>query len=181
MGDLPFFRDAVVKVDEYTLERDTSSSDYAAVYHLTKNGEQVGADINIPKDMVVSSGEVVVDPEGLPAGTYIKLVLANAASDEIYIDVNSLVEYVTSGSQPGDTVVIAISQDKKITATITDGTISLAKLTSELQTKIAGYDTHLSANATDNDGAHNLRVKDGVVEVKSGNTWTKMNLDGFPL
>ena len=43
---------------EYSIVKDESSSDYAAVYHLTKDGANVGASINIPKDMVVSSGSL---------------------------------------------------------------------------------------------------------------------------
>lgn len=92
---------------EYSISKDTDSGDYAAVYHLTKNGANVGAAINIPKDMVVQSGSVVENPTGQPAGTYIELVLQNVA-DPLYINVGSLIEYVTSGSQAGDMIVVVI-------------------------------------------------------------------------
>lgn len=58
----------------------------------------------IPKDMVVKSGSVVTNPTGQPKGTYIKLVLANATNDTLYIDVGGLIEYVTSGSAAADEV-----------------------------------------------------------------------------
>lgn len=120
---------------EYSVVKDENSGDYAAVYHLTKGGVNTGAAINIPKDMVVQSGSVVTDPVGQPAGTYIKLVLQNVA-DPLYINVGSLIEYVTSGSQTGDMVVVTVSDDHKVTATITDGTVTKAKLAAEVQTSL---------------------------------------------
>lgn len=125
----------VPAVAGYSVVKDENSVDYAAVYHLTKDGVNTGAAINIPKDMVVQSGSVVTDPEGQPAGTYIKLVLQNVA-DPLYINVGSLIEYVTSGSQTGDMVVVAVSDDHKVTATITDGTVTKAKLVTEVQTSL---------------------------------------------
>lgn len=43
---------------EYSIVEDKTSAEYSAVYHLTKDGVNVGAAINIPKDMVVKSGTV---------------------------------------------------------------------------------------------------------------------------
>lgn len=126
---------------EYSIVKDESSSDYAAVYHLTKDGANVGASINIPKDMVVKSGAVVTDPEGQAAGTYIVLTLANATEDKIYIPVDSLIEYVTSGSAADDMVVVNVSGDHKVTATITDGKVTKAKLDASVQASLGLADT----------------------------------------
>lgn len=126
---------------EYSIVKDESSSDYAAVYHLTKNGANVGASINIPKDMVVKSGAVVTNPEGQTAGTYIVLTLANATEDKIYIPVDSLIEYVTSGSAADDMVVVNVSGDHKVTATITDGKVTKAKLDVNVQASLGLADT----------------------------------------
>ena len=126
---------------EYSIIKDESSSDYAAVYHLTKDGANVGASINIPKDMVVKSGAVVTNPEGQKAGTYIVLTLANATEDKIYIPVDSLIEYVTSGSAAGDMVVVNVSGDHKVTATITDGKVTKAKLDVSVQASLDFADT----------------------------------------
>lgn len=135
---------------EYTIEKAADSGEYAAVYALKKDGVQVGASINIPKDMVVESGTVVEladgDVEGYAAGTYIKLVLANATNDTLYINVGNLIEYVTSGSQAGDMVVISVSDDHKVTATITDGSITLAKLATDIQTAIGKAHNHENAD-----------------------------------
>ena len=126
---------------EYSIIKDASSSDYAAVYHLTKDGANVGASINIPKDMVVKSGAVVTNPEGQKAGTYIVLTLANATEDKIYIPVDSLIEYVTSGSAADDMVVVNVSGDHKVTATITDGKVTKAKLDVNIQASLGLADT----------------------------------------
>ena len=85
---------------------------------------QVGDTINIPKDMVVESGtvvditfdsstnklydglvdvtELIVGPTGTAtaadAGKYIKLVIANATSDKIYISAKDIVSSYTAGN-----------------------------------------------------------------------------------
>ena len=53
-----------VTVPVYDIVKDTDSGDYAAIYHLTKDGVNTGAAINIPKDLFVKSGEVVDNPTG---------------------------------------------------------------------------------------------------------------------
>lgn len=137
---------------EYTVVKDGTPEDgYAATYHLTKDGVNTGAAINIPKDMVVQSGSVVTNPEGHDAGTYLKLVLANADNTEIFIPVDTLIEYVTSGSQTDDAVVIAIDDTThKATATLSDGKISLAKLDADTQTKINKAHSHDNKEVLDN-------------------------------
>lgn len=134
---------------EYSVTKDADAGDYAAVYHLTKNGTNTGVAINIPKDMVVKSGTVETNPTGQAKGTYLVLVLANATEDKIYIPVDSLIEYVTSGSKTGDMIVVDVSADHKVTATITDGTITLAKLATAVQTKINQAHTHSNKTILD--------------------------------
>lgn len=126
---------------EYSIVKAENSGEYAAIYNLTKDGSVVGASINIPKDMVVKSGSVVTDPEGQAAGTYIELVLQNV-DEPLYINVGSLIEYVTSGSAADDMVVVAVSDDHKVTATITDGSITLGKLATDVQTAIGKAHVH---------------------------------------
>lgn len=141
---------------EYSIAKDSNSGEYAAVYHLTKDGSNVGTAINIPKDMVVQSGSVVTDPEGQAPGTYIELVLQNV-DEPLYIDVGSLIEYVTSGSGAGDMVVIAVSDDHKVTATITDGAITLTKLATDVQTAIGKAHTHTNADVLNGITATNIQ------------------------
>lgn len=96
-----------VKVPAYTLTKSTST-DYAAVYHLQKDGTNVGEAINIPKDMVVESGKVVwgsyangvftpaTDKKN--ATPYVELTLANSSANKIYIAVADLVNEHKAGT-----------------------------------------------------------------------------------
>lgn len=86
-----------VTVPVYDIVKDTDSGDYAAIYHLTKDGTNTGAAINIPKDLFVKSGEIVDNPTGQPAGKYIKLTLQNQ-TEPIYINVADLVDAYTAGN-----------------------------------------------------------------------------------
>ena len=86
-----------VKVPVYDIVKDADSGDYAAIYHLTKDGTNTGAAINIPKDLFVKEGKVVDNPTGQPAGKYIELTLQNQ-TDPIYINVADLVDAYTPGN-----------------------------------------------------------------------------------
>lgn len=120
-----------VKVPAYTLTKSTST-DYAAVYHLQKDGANVGEAINIPKDMVVESGKVVwgsyTDGTFTPATDkknatpYVELTLANSTANKIYIAVADLVNEHKAGTG------ISITNN-------TDGTRTIA-LTSTYNTMV---------------------------------------------
>lgn len=115
----------------------------AARYTFSQGGQAIpNAVIDIPKDMVVKSGTVITNPEGKPEGTYLKLVIANKTEDEIWIPVDTLIEYVTSGSQAGDMVFITIDPTThKVTAEITDGSITKAKLDADVKASLGKADT----------------------------------------
>lgn len=124
-----------VKVPAYSLVKDeTAAAGDVATYHLTKDGVNEGVAINIPKDLVVASGSVITAVEGkLPegvteAGTYIQLNLANSAKP-LYINVGSLIEYVTGGSGENDAIQINVSSDThKVTANVKNGSLTKAML-----------------------------------------------------
>ena len=86
-----------VTVPVYDIVKDADSGDYAAIYHLTKDGVNTGAAINIPKDLFVKEGKIVDNPSGQPAGKYIELTLQNQANP-IYINVADLVDAYTPGN-----------------------------------------------------------------------------------
>ena len=184
----------VPAADVYAITKDTSSSDYAAVYHLTKNGTKVDVPINIPKDMVVESGEVKTyatkaaattdgmsasqaDKETFP-GTFIKLTISNKASDKLFINVSNLIEYVTSGSTATDMVVVNVSADHKVTATLTDGKVTLAKLEANVQTKINQAHTHANKTVIDDITAEKVNAWDDANSKKHTHT-NKTVLDGI--
>ena len=91
--------------------------------------------------MVVSSGKVVENPAGQTAGTYIELTLANATKDKIYINVGDLIEYVTGAEAADGIITTAVDDNHVLTATITDGTITKAKLATAVQTSLGKADT----------------------------------------
>ena len=123
---------------EYTIKKlETATAGMSASYQLTKDGTGVGAVIDIPKDMVVKSGTVETNPSGQTAGTYLVLTLANATEDKIYINVGNLIEYVTAGDSPDGMVVVSISDDHKVTATLGNASITEAKLAKGVTDKLA--------------------------------------------
>lgn len=96
----------VPSVPVYSLTKSETADDgYSATYQLTKDGELVGDKINIPKDMVVQSGQVSVvvtddaPVQGYKVGDkYIDLLLANTDNEHIYILVSDLVDVYSAGS-----------------------------------------------------------------------------------
>lgn len=144
-----------VKVPVYDIVKDTDSGDYAAIYHLTKDGTNTGAAINIPKDLFVKEGKVVDNPAGQPAGKYIELTLQNQ-DNPIYINVADLVDAYTPGNG------ITISATNVVSANVvaanglsvgTDGIkmgaasgTAAGAMSSADFTKLAGIDTGATAN-----------------------------------
>lgn len=138
---------------EYSIVADSNPGAFSAVYHLTKNGANVGSAINIPKDMVVSSGSVETFVGNLPSGvtepgTYIVLILANATSDKLYIKVDDLIEYVTGGSGENDAIQINVTSDThKVSASVKDGSLTLAMLSSAVQASLSKADSAVQSVA----------------------------------
>ena len=137
-----------VKIPKYSLVKDTTAADGdIATYHLTKDGVNEGVAINIPKDLVVSSGSVETFTSGaLPdgvteAGTYIKLTLANSTKP-LYINVGSLIEYVTGGSGENDAIQINVSSDThKVTANVKNGSLTKEMLAAGVVASLGKADT----------------------------------------
>lgn len=133
-----------VTVPAYTLTKSTST-DYAAVYHLQKDGANVGEAINIPKDMVVESGKVVWGSyangvftpatDKTNATPYVELTLANSTANKIYIAVADLVNEHKAGTG------IQITNN-------TDGTRTIG-ITNALNTKINESVVKFKTESTD--------------------------------
>lgn len=167
-------RVGAVKVPAYTLTKSTST-DYAAVYHLQKDGANVGEAINIPKDMVVESGKVVwgsyADGTFTPATDkknatpYVELTLANSTANKIYIAVADLVNEHKAGTG------IEITNN-------TDGTRTIG-ITNALNTKIdksvvsfSGSQEAITATTNNGNNVVAFEMTDGIEGVKGTNgTW----------
>ena len=110
-----------------SLDTSVTSEGAAKSYTLYQGETKVGV-IDIPKDMVVSSGEVVVNPEGQSEGTYVVLTLANAASDKLYINVGTLVDIYKAKAEAAQVQIAIDSQTREISATIVAGSIGTTEL-----------------------------------------------------
>lgn len=151
-----------VTVPVYDIVKDTDSGDYAAIYHLTKDGTNTGAAINIPKDLFVKEGKVVDNPAGQPAGKYIELTLQNQ-TNPIYVNVADLVDAYTSGN--GITISATNEVSAKVVAAnglsvgasgiamaLASGTANGA-MSSDQFTKLGGIDEGATANTITLNGA----------------------------
>ena len=144
-----------VTVPVYDIVKDTDSGDYAAIYHLTKDGANTGAAINVPKDLFVKEGKVVDNPAGQPAGKYIQLTLQNQANP-IYINVADLVDAYT----PGNGITISATNEVSAKVVVANGlsvgasgiAMALASgtangaMSSAQFTKLGGIDEGATAN-----------------------------------
>lgn len=117
---------------DYTVTVETpTGTEYSASYVFKQLGSTL-ATINIPKDMVVSSGEVVTyteetkPAEVATAGTYIVLTIANKTSDKLYINVSDLLDDKTIEGVAGTDITVTADSSEgpvKITATINEGAV----------------------------------------------------------
>lgn len=142
------------------ISTETTTEGYAKSYTFTQGSVKLGV-IDIPKDMVVSSGTVEKDPKGQPAGTYLVLTLANATNDKVYINVGTLVDIYTAKAEAtqiqlvidsttreisativaGSVTATELASDAVVTAKIADGNVTKAKLSTEVQTSLGKADT----------------------------------------
>lgn len=136
-----------------------STSEGAAKSYTVKQGENEIAVIDIPKDMVVSSGGVeTYTDETLPtgdntptkAGTYIVLTIANATADKLYIPADKLVD-VYKPEAGATQIQLSVSADNVISALIVAGSVGTAELADEAVTtdKIADANVTLAKLSSD--------------------------------
>ena len=119
---------------------------YLKTYQFTY-GTGSAFEIDIPKDLVVESGEVIVVADdspvsGLTNGTYLKLVIANQ-TEPVYINVADLCDVYT-GKAATDGVSVAISASNEISATLIGKAVAEANLEDTLAKKINDADTSLT-------------------------------------
>lgn len=149
-------------------EQTTNLGEGVLKAYVLKQGENTVGTINIPKDMVVQSGEVVVNPSGQPAGTYIKLTLANATNDVIYVNVGTLVDIykakanatqiqlaidsatreISASIVAGSVGATELAANAVVTAKIADGNVTKAKLSTDVQASLDKADA-AAQDATD--------------------------------
>lgn len=117
----------------------TPNDGYLKTYQFTY-GTGSAFEIDIPKDLVVESGEVIVVTDdapvsGLTNGTYLKLVIVNQTVP-VYIDVKDLCDVYT-GKTATDGVSVSVSASNEISATLVGKAVTEANLEDTLATKIS--------------------------------------------
>ena len=146
--------------------------------YTVKQGDNTVGVIDIPKDMVVESGEVVTDPAGQEAGTYIKLVLANVA-EPLYINVGHLVDIYKAKANAAQVQIAIDSATREISATIVAGSVGTTELSDNAVTtaKIANGNVtkeKLSTAVQDSLG----KADSAVQSVTEGSTNGTVKVDG---
>ena len=124
----------------------TPNDGYLKTYQFTY-GTGTTFEVDIPKDLVVESGEVITVTDefpvsGLTNGTYLKLVIVNQ-TDPIYIDVKDLCDVYT-GKAVTVGVSVTISDTNEISAALVGKAVSESNLADDLANKINGLDSALT-------------------------------------
>ena len=128
----------------------TPNDGYLKTYQFTY-GTGSTFEIDIPKDLVVKSGDVIVVDDthpisGLTNGTYLKLVIANDDANPVYINTNSLVDVYT-GKTATDGVSVSVSASNEISATLVGKAVTEANLEDTLAQKIANAEESFTWNS----------------------------------
>lgn len=124
----------------------TPNDGYLKTYQFTY-GTGTTFEVDIPKDLVVTAGEVIVVSDdapvsGLTNGTYLKLTIANQ-STPVYINTNSLVDVYT-GKTVTDGVSVTISDTNEISAALVGKAVAESNLADDLANKINSLDSALT-------------------------------------
>lgn len=134
------------------IEEDTTNPNFAKVYTFKQNNVVIGS-VNIPKDMLVQSGQIVEDPVGHPIGKYIELTIANNTGDKIYINIADLVDAYTA-QQNATQIQLTISNTNEISAAIVANSIT----NNELANGSVTTDKILDANITSDKLAEDVKL-----------------------
>lgn len=124
----------------------TPNDGYLKTYQFTY-GTGSAFEIDIPKDLVVTAGEIIVvnsssPVSGLTDGTYLKLTIANQ-TEPVYINTSDLCDVYT-GKTATDGVSVSVSASNEISATLVGKAVAESNLTDALAKKIADADAALT-------------------------------------
>lgn len=124
----------------------TPNDGYLKTYQFTY-GTGSAFEIDIPKDLVVTAGEIIVvnsssPVSGLTDGTYLKLTIANQ-TEPVYINTSDLCDVYT-GKTATDGVSVSVSASNEISATLVGKAVTEANLEDTLAKKIADADAALT-------------------------------------
>lgn len=124
-----------------TMDTSVTSDGQFKSYTFKQDNQTIGV-VDIPKDMVVSKGEVlrISDADATtdrPAGLYIVLTVANKSQDKLYINVGALIDVYTAQQNAAEIQLAVNQSNNEISATIVTGSIAESKLDTALKNKLA--------------------------------------------
>lgn len=134
--------------------KETANAGYLKSYTFT-GPDGTPVDINIPKDLVVTKGEVVKEGKD----TFIQLTIANQVAP-VKINVKDLVDVYTVADTAQ--VHLALSDANQITASIVPGSITKTDLTSDVQGSLNKADAAAPQTALDAANAEIAKIKTDV-------------------
>lgn len=158
-----------------TIETTPTTEGALKSYILKQGGSTIGT-IDIPKDLVVTSGTVETNPIGQEPGTYIVLTIANQ-SDKLYINVGKLVDIYTA-EQSASQVQVKIT-DHEISATIVAGSVSATELAANAVTTAKIADANVTKAKLETSVQTSLGKADSAVQsVIEGTSNGTISVDG---
>lgn len=155
-AEVPGLSALQTKVDKIGVAtKETANDGFLKSYTFTgSDGKTV--DIDIPKDLVVTKGEIV--KEG--ADTFIQLTIANQAAP-VKINVKDLVDVYTAEANAAK-VQLAISGTNEISATIKAGSIAKTDLADVVQESLNKADAAAPKSELDKTNAEITKIKTDV-------------------
>lgn len=154
-ANVPGLSDLETKVGKVGIAtKETANAGFLKSYTFTgSDGKTV--DIDIPKDLVVTKGEIA--KEG--ADTFIQLSIANQV-DPVKINVKDLVDVYTVADTAQ--IHLALSKANQITASIVPGSIAKTDLATAVQTSLTKADAAAPQTALDATNAEIAKIKTDV-------------------
>ena len=140
---------------EYTIAEQSPAEGYLKSYELCKNGVKVGVSIDIPKDLVVTNGEVkeVKTPDDPYSGArvddlYLELTIANQETP-VYIPVKSLTDVYTGSTYISvDAGVISIKYDDLKGQINTDLVTPISRRVTTVEGKVTALKTTVGSGSS---------------------------------
>ena len=179
--------DTKIGGEKVTVDTTTTTSGYAKSYTFKQGTETIGT-VDIPKDMVVSSGEVkTYTAQTLPtgtgaptsAGTYLVLTLSNATNDKVYINVGTLVDIYKAKANATKIQISIDSTTREISASVVAGSIGATELATNAVTTVKIADGNVSKEKLATAVQTSLGKADTAVQsVKTGTVNGTIVVDG---
>lgn len=135
--------------------KETANAGYLKSYTFT-GPDGTPIDIDIPKDLVVTKGEIVKEGKD----TFIQLTIANQVAP-VKINVKDLVDVYTAQANAAQ-VQLAISGTNEISATIKPGSIAKTDLAADVQGSLDKADAAAPQSALDAANAEIAKIKTDV-------------------